>query len=71
MYRIDDAEAIVNKSQRAGLEAIVTTQKDWVKLKNLLSAQILARTELLILKIEIKINNEEDFFNRLYLSIFS
>jgi tetraacyldisaccharide 4'-kinase len=71
MYRIDDAEAIVNKSQRAGLEAIVTTQKDWVKLKNLLRAQILTRTELLILKIEIKINNEEDFFNRLYLSIFS
>jgi len=63
-YREDDLKKIIASCNKASLRTIVTTQKDAVRLSILESKD--RDIELLILKIEIKITqNEEQFLRRL------
>lgn len=60
-----DMEKIAEVVKKNKIDRIVTTEKDWIKLKNIISEPFLKKVELLILKIEVKVKDDEVFYRRL------
>ncbi|KPK39759.1 MAG: hypothetical protein AMJ78_07970 [Omnitrophica WOR_2 bacterium SM23_29] len=66
-YNEREIEGIINECKRKGVDAILTTEKDVPRLVDVIRN---LGIKFLALSIELKIDNEEKFFGRLY-SIFS
>ena len=64
-YTDDDLIAIHDTAKEKRIKTVVTTEKDWVKLKLALGASF-AQIEFLVLKIRLRIKNEQDFYKRLH-----
>ncbi|NQT95441.1 MAG: tetraacyldisaccharide 4'-kinase [Candidatus Omnitrophica bacterium] len=64
-YTAADLSAIFDSCAKNQIDTLVTTEKDWVKLKKLIAGPSADNIEILILKIKLRISNEEDFFGRL------
>lgn len=64
-YTEYDVENIVDTAKRTNSNAIITTQKDWVRLKTHFGKKDGCGIEILLLNIAIKIKNEEEFFRRI------
>lgn len=62
-YKKSEMDRIIKECRRNRIDTAVTTQKDGVKLKGLLTEP--GGIEFLVLKIRLKINDEEGFFRRL------
>ena len=65
-YSENDLSNIIATAKEKNISTIITTQKDWVKIEELYSKLENPEVEFLVLKIEIKIKNEEDFLHRLH-----
>ncbi|RKY33044.1 MAG: tetraacyldisaccharide 4'-kinase [Candidatus Omnitrophota bacterium] len=65
-YSYRDLERLDRQLQSSAINTMITTEKDFVKISPYLSYRNDWRFELLVLRIEIKlIDNEQDFINRL------
>jgi tetraacyldisaccharide 4'-kinase len=65
LYTLDELKIIADRVKEEGLAAIVTTEKDAIRLLDM-DLKILGDLELLVLRIELNIvKNEELFFSRL------
>ena len=62
-YTRADLENAMERCRKENISTIVTTSKDWVKIKDLHPAE--EKAEFLILKIKLKVKDEKDFFRRL------
>jgi tetraacyldisaccharide 4'-kinase len=62
-YTHNDISSLCQKAKQCGADLIITTQKDWTKIKNLLPAA--TDTPLACLQIELKITDGEDKFRML------
>jgi tetraacyldisaccharide 4'-kinase len=65
-YTGNDIEKIIDGCKAGGVDIIVTTEKDTPKLIHLSALIAKHSIRLLVLGIEMKIDNEEKFFGRLY-----
>lgn len=63
-YRKSETDRVIEECGKNSIDTVVTTQKDWIKLKGLL-AEGSRKIEFLVLKIELKIKDEKKFFSRL------
>lgn len=63
-YVKSEIDEVTEDCKRDSIDTVVTTQKDWVKLKGLLTEGSCG-IEFLVLKIKLKINDEKKFFSRL------
>jgi len=66
-YSIGDIERILDGCKKESIDTVVTTEKDWVKIKGLLDNRMKEDIEFLILKIKLKVDDEKSFFRRLSL----
>ncbi|MFH1867455.1 MAG: tetraacyldisaccharide 4'-kinase [Candidatus Omnitrophota bacterium] len=65
-YSSKDIDIIIKECRGRGINTIVTTQKDWVKLKDILkSVKSADGVEFLILKIKVSVSYEKNFYTRL------
>ena len=64
IYTRQDMVYINEECKRGCIGTIVTTEKDWIKLRELIDPA--AGIELLVLKVTLKLKDEEEFFRRLY-----
>jgi len=64
-YIRTDMEKITEAVEKNKVDTIVTTEKDWIKLKNIIREPFLKKVELLVLKIEVKVKDDEVFYRRL------
>lgn len=64
-YSAKDVDKIMMDCKKNSIDIIATTQKDWVKIEQLLSKDSLDGIEILVLKIKLKVDDEESFFGRL------
>ncbi len=64
-YNDNDIADITESVSNHNVEAVVTTEKDWVKLKKLIQGDSLNGVELLVLKIGLRIQEDEVFYRRL------
>ena len=69
-YSKDDIVSIVQKAKNANAQLVITTRKDWTKIKDLESLRTID-TPFAYLEIEIKITESEDKFRRLILETVS
>ena len=60
-----DIEEIEKAVEKNNADTIVTTAKDWIKLKNIIKEPFLKGVEILVLKIELKVKEDEIFYRRL------
>jgi tetraacyldisaccharide 4'-kinase len=65
-YRKPDIIKLIDDSLAHGIKTIVTTQKDWIKIRDLLGPIGADNVEFLVLNIRIRIKDEENFFRRVY-----
>jgi len=63
-YTETDIDKIIDSCRKKGVRYIITTQKDWVKLRDLVGEVPCDDIEFLVLKIRLSINGEEGFFSR-------
>ena len=63
VYTANELNNVMAECARGGISTVVTTEKDWVKIKKLIPERQAA--EFLILKIRFKIADEKIFFDRL------
>jgi tetraacyldisaccharide 4'-kinase len=68
-YTKAELEKVIERCMQDSIGTIVTTGKDWVKLKELQLP--VERIEFLVLKIRLKVKDEEDFFRRLSSLLYS
>jgi len=66
-YSTGDIERILNGCKEESIDTVVTTEKDWVKIKDILGNRRKEDIEFLILKIRLKVDDEKSFFRRLSL----
>jgi tetraacyldisaccharide 4'-kinase len=65
-YSKGDLGRIINCAQEKKLDTIITTEKDAVRLKTLISCNLVPQgTRILVFKIKLIIKNEEEFISRL------
>ena len=64
-YVTDDIKEIIKKASQSDAQVILTTEKDWTKIKNLPPADISTEIPLACLKIEMKIIEGEEKLRRL------
>lgn len=64
-YLKEQIDEILKVCEHNDVDTVVTTQKDWIKLKGLLTTPSAERIEFLILHIKLKLYDEEGFFGRL------
>ena len=69
-YTRGDISYIINAAKKTGAGTIITTAKDWVRLKPIFHNKYSGDIEILLLNITIRIIDEEGFFNRVN-SIFN
>jgi tetraacyldisaccharide 4'-kinase len=62
-YTRPQIDHVIERCKAAHIDTIITTEKDWIKIKEFLTTA--SGIEFLILKIMLKINNEEVFFARI------
>ncbi len=60
-----DIDRITKVVKENNIDTIVTTEKDWIKLKDMLDLPSLKEVDLLVLKIELKVKESEVFYRRL------
>ncbi|MBN1405776.1 MAG: tetraacyldisaccharide 4'-kinase, partial [Candidatus Omnitrophica bacterium] len=65
-YTAADARTIVNSAKKNDCDLIVTTPKDWIRLREQFKEGVPVDPEILLLNCAIKVNNEEKFFKRIY-----
>ena len=65
-YLESDLSNIIANAKKENISTIVTTQKDWVKIEELYNKIDSPGIDFFVLKIEIKIKDEEDFLHRLH-----
>ncbi len=64
-YGETDIAEIAEAVEKNNADTIVTTEKDWIKLKSIVKDPLLKGVELLVLKIELKVKDDEVFYGRL------
>jgi tetraacyldisaccharide 4'-kinase len=64
-YVKTDIAEITKAVEKNNADIIVTTEKDWIKLKSIVKDPSLKGVELLVLKIELKVKDDEVFYRRL------
>ncbi len=64
-YVSADMEKIADAVAKDNADAIVTTEKDWIKLKDIAMPLALKEADILVLKIEVKVKEDEVFYRRL------
>jgi len=64
-YVKTDIKEIAEDAKKNNADTIVTTEKDWIKLKSIVKDPPLKGVEILILKIELKVKEDEVFYRRL------
>jgi tetraacyldisaccharide 4'-kinase len=64
-YTEKDVEDIKEMLQRCNASAVVTTEKDWIKLQALTRSTAGRGIEFLVLKIELEVEEDEVFYRRL------
>ena len=64
-YTRGDIKDIVAAARNTNSDAIITTQKDWVRLKAFFSEKEFQKTELLLLNVTVKVTDEERFASRI------
>ena len=64
-YTRPDIEDIIDAAKDTNSDAIITTSKDWIRLKIFFTEKNLHDIEVLVLNITVKVANEEKFFNRI------
>lgn len=62
-YTQRDIKDIINAAKGTNSDAIITTAKDWVRLKTYFSKKEFSETELLLLNVILKVADEERFFD--------
>ncbi len=62
-YTHDDVTCVINAAKNVSSDAIITTAKDWVRLKAIMPSNTV---NVLLLNIAAKIIDEDKFFNRIY-----
>ncbi len=60
-----DIDRIAEVVKENNIDTVVTTEKDWIKLKNMLKLPSLKEVDLLVLKIELRVKESEVFYRRL------
>jgi len=68
-YKKEDIIKIVDSCKGHKIDYIITTQKDWVKIKPLVDEAISKNVEFLVLKMRMSIDERENFFHRISDSI--
>ena len=64
-YVRTDMKKIAEVVKKNNIDTIVTTEKDWIKLKSIVKDPFLKEVEILVLKIEVKVKDDEVFYRRL------
>jgi len=64
-YTRNDLDTIERSAKEHGIGIVITTEKDWIKLKSIVTDSFMNNLEILILKIEIKVKEDEVFYRRL------
>ncbi|MDD5504250.1 MAG: tetraacyldisaccharide 4'-kinase [Candidatus Omnitrophica bacterium] len=65
LYTGCDVDRILQASKRRGVDIVLTTEKDWVKLAPLTAKPGIGGIEFTVLRVELKITEEEVFYGRL------
>jgi tetraacyldisaccharide 4'-kinase len=65
LYDIGDIERILRVSRECGVSIVLTTEKDWVKLDALTACSDMGRIRFLVLRVDLKLYEEETFYGRL------